>query len=60
MGLGSGGVGGSLKGYHLAVADVDGDGRTDLLYGAGDGLLVLNKPRGFVDAKAEGIPGFTE
>jgi len=34
---------------------VDGDGRPDFLYGAGTGLLVLNTPKGFVEAKDSGI-----
>jgi hypothetical protein len=55
VGLGPGGVGGQLKGDHLAVADVNGDGRPDFLYSAGSGLLVLNTPQGFVEAKDSGI-----
>ena len=34
---------------------MDGDGRPDFLYGAGTGLLVLNTPKGFVEAKDSGI-----
>ena len=55
VGLGAGGVGGDLKGDHLVVADVDGDGRSDFLYSAGTGLLVLNTPRGFAAAKDSGV-----
>ena len=55
VGLGSDGAGGTLKGYHLAVADVDGDGRTDVLYGAGSGVLAMNTPGGFVGARDSGI-----
>lgn len=55
VGLGEKGVGGHLKGDHLAVADVNGDGRPDFLYSAGTGLLVLNTPQGFVAAKDAGI-----
>ena len=55
VGLGAAGVGGTLKGDHLAVADVNGDGRPDVLYSAGKGLLVLNTPKGFVLANASGI-----
>jgi outer membrane protein assembly factor BamB len=55
FGLGSGGAGGALKGDYLLVADVDGDGRPDILYAAGDGLLLLNKPDGFVEAKDSGL-----
>ena len=55
VGLGAAGVGGNLKGDHLVVADVNGDGRPDFLYSAGTGLLVLNTPQGFVEAKNCGI-----
>lgn len=55
FGLGSGGVGGMLKGDHLAVADVNGDGRQDFLFSAGRGLLVLNTPQGFVAAPQSGL-----
>jgi len=54
-GLGEKGVGSGLKGDYLAVADVDGDGRADFLYSAGTGLLALNTPKGFVEAKNCGI-----
>jgi hypothetical protein len=55
VGLGVAGVGGRLKGDHLAVADVNGDGRPDVLYSAGAGLLILNTPKGFVSAEGSGI-----
>lgn len=55
VGLGVAGLGGKLKGDHLAVADVNGDGRADFLYSAGNGLLALNTPQGFVEAKESGI-----
>jgi hypothetical protein len=55
VGLGSRGVGADLKGDTLTVCDVDGDGRPDFLYGAGEGLLVLNTTRGFVAARESGI-----
>jgi hypothetical protein len=55
VGLGPDGVGGSVRGDTLTVCDVDGDGRPDFLYGAGSGLLVLNTPKGFVEAKDSGI-----
>jgi hypothetical protein len=55
VGLGPDGVGSTAKGDTLTVCDVDGDGRPDFLYGAGSGLLVLNTPKGFVEAKDCGI-----
>ena len=55
VGLGAAGIGGRLKGDHLAVADVNGDGRPDFLYSAGAGLLAINTPRGFVAAGNSGI-----
>jgi hypothetical protein len=55
VGLGAGGAGGKLKGDHLAIADVNGDGRPDILYSAGTGLLILNTPKGFVLAADSGI-----
>jgi hypothetical protein len=55
VGLGPGGIGSTTKGDTLTVADVNGDGRPDFLYGAGSGMLVLNTPAGFVEAKDSGI-----
>src|SRR5207245_8624858 len=55
VGLGPDGIGGGVRGDTLTVCDVDGDGRPDFLYGAGRGLLVLNTPKGFVEAKDCGI-----
>jgi hypothetical protein len=55
IGLGSEGIGSTLKGDTLTVCDVNGDGRPDFLYGAGSGILALNTPRGFVEAKDSGI-----
>jgi len=55
VGLGARGIAADLKGDHLAVADVNGDGRPDFLYSAGTGILVLNTPQGFVEAKDSGI-----
>lgn len=49
-GLGAGGLGSQIKGAHLAVADVNNDGRSDFLYSAGTGLLALSSAKGFVDA----------
>jgi len=45
----------SVKGDHLAVADVNGDGRSDFLYSAGTGQLFLNTPQGFVLSADSGI-----
>jgi hypothetical protein len=59
-GLGSDGIGANLKGDTLTVCDVNADGRPDLLYGGGTGMLVLNqgaeggKAR-FAHAKESGI-----
>ena len=55
VGLGRHGIGSTVKGDSLTVCDVNGDGRPDFLYGAGTGLLVLNTPKGFVEAKDHGI-----
>jgi hypothetical protein len=55
VGLGPDGIGGHLKGDTLTVADVNGDGRPDFLYGAGTGMLVLNTSKGFVEVKDSGI-----
>jgi hypothetical protein len=55
VGLGPDGIGSAVKGDTLTVCDVNGDGRLDFLYGAGSGILVLNTPRGFVEAKNCGI-----
>src|SRR5262249_55849661 len=55
VGLGADGLGSTVKGDTLTVCDVNGDGRPDVLYGAGTGLLLLNRPRGFVEARDCGI-----
>jgi hypothetical protein len=55
VGLGPDGIGGNVKGDTLTVCDVNGDGRPDFLYSAGTGILVLNMPKGFVEAKDSGI-----
>src|ERR1051326_1009750 len=55
VGLGPNGIAAKLKGDTLTVCDVDGDGRPDFLYGAGAGVLILNTPKGFVEAKDSGI-----
>lgn len=55
VGLGETGVAGDLRGDSLSIADVDGDRRPDILFSAGRGVLILNKPTGFVLAPAGGI-----
>jgi len=51
VGLGARGLAARLKGDHIAVADVNGDGRQDFLFSAGKGLLVFNLPLGFGDGQ---------
>jgi hypothetical protein len=41
-GLGPTGLGGETRGETLAVADVNGDGKPDFLFGAGTGMLFVN------------------
>jgi hypothetical protein len=55
VGLGKNGIAAGVKGYQIAVGDVDGDGRADFIYTAGSGLLVKNTPSGFVVANDSGI-----
>jgi hypothetical protein len=55
VGLGRNGIAAAQKGFNLAVADIDGDGRADFLYTGGSGLIVKNTPAGFVVAKDAGI-----
>lgn len=55
VGLGAEGIASNLKGDTLTVADVNGDGRPDFLYGAGSGILVMNTPTGFIESKDSGI-----
>ena len=55
VGLGPKGLGSDVKGDTLTVCDVNGDGRPDFLYGAGTGMLFLNKKDGFVLARDSGI-----
>ncbi len=55
VGFGPDGIGSTVKGDTLSVCDVNGDGRPDILYGAGTGMLLLNTPKGFVEAKDSGI-----
>jgi FG-GAP-like repeat len=46
-GLGPNGLAAEARGETLAVADVNGDGRPDFLYGAGTGLLFVNNGNRF-------------
>jgi FG-GAP-like repeat/FG-GAP repeat len=46
VGFGPEGFGKGIKGDTLTVADVNGDGRPDVLYGAGKGMLFLNMKEG--------------
>jgi hypothetical protein len=60
VGLGPKGIAANTKGDSLTLADVNGDGRPDFLYGAGTGLLVLSSKNGqgepiFAEAKNSGI-----
>jgi hypothetical protein len=60
VGLGEKGIAANLKGDSLTIADVNGDGRPDFLYGAGTGILVLSAKNDkgepvFVEAKDSGI-----
>lgn len=55
VGLGLNGIAGTSKGDHLAVADVNNDGRSDVLYSTGNGCLLLNTPNGFQVATTSGI-----
>ncbi|HEV8606706.1 MAG TPA: VCBS repeat-containing protein [Tepidisphaeraceae bacterium] len=55
VGLGISGVGGKSKGDRLLVADLNGDGRLDFLYCAGNCVVGINTPNGFVEAKDSGL-----
>jgi len=55
VGFGPDGIGSTVKGDTLTICDVNGDGRPDILYGAGTGMLLLNTGKGFVEAKDSGI-----
>jgi hypothetical protein len=54
VGLGPNGLAGAVKGDSLTVCDVNGDGRPDILYGAGTGVLLL------ASKNAEGKPIYVE
>lgn len=53
--LGIDGLASRAKGDHLAIADVDGDGRPDALYSAAEGILLRNTPKGFTADQGSGI-----
>lgn len=55
VGLGPDGIAAGMKGDTLTVCDVNGDGRPDFLYGAGNGVLVLNTKSVFEEARDSGI-----
>lgn len=55
VGLGRNGVAAGTKGHFLAVGDIDGDGRADFIYTAGNGLVVKNTEKGFVVAADAGV-----
>lgn len=60
VGLGSKGIASNVKGDSLTVADVNGDGRPDFLFGAGTGILVVSSKNEkgefvFVESKDSGI-----
>lgn len=54
-GLGSNGMAGSIKGDALAVADVNGDGKPDFLYGAAKGMLFINSGKRFEPKENSGL-----
>jgi len=43
------------KGDTLTIADVNNDGRMDVLYGVGQGTILLNMPTGFVELRDSGL-----
>jgi hypothetical protein len=49
VGLGPDGLAGNVKGDRLLVADFNGDGRADILYMAGPGIILRNTPNGFTE-----------
>jgi len=49
MGLGPDGLAGRDKGDRLLVADFNGDGRADVFYAAGGGIILRNTPNGFTE-----------
>src|SRR4051812_5332680 len=55
VGLGKNGLAAGTKGHFLAVGDIDGDGRADFIYTAGNGLVVRNTEKGFIVATDAGL-----
>jgi hypothetical protein len=55
VGLGRNGIAAGVKGYQIAIGDIDGDGRADFLYSAGNGMVVRNTASGFVVMNDSGI-----
>ncbi|MCI0642472.1 MAG: VCBS repeat-containing protein [Gemmataceae bacterium] len=55
VGFGPNGIAAGIKGESFTVADLNGDGRADILYGCGGGMLLLNtsptRERGTVNGK---------
>jgi hypothetical protein len=49
--LGPHGLAGNVKGDHLAVADINGDGWQDFLYSAGTGVVAIRSGTGYADYK---------
>jgi len=49
VGLGPDGLAGKEKGDRLLVADLNGDGRQDVFYAAGPGIILRNTPTGFTE-----------
>ncbi len=55
VGLGPAGIANSIKGDRLLSGDFNGDGRQDVIYCAGSGILLLNTPQGFVESRDHGL-----
>ena len=55
VGLGASGIAGNEKGDSLTVCDLDGDGKTDFLYSAGDGLVIRNTGERFERVANSGL-----
>ncbi len=55
VGLGTNGAAGNIRGDQLIIADVNSDGRPDILFCGGQGVLLINTPNGFVESKDSGL-----